>query len=108
MIKVNQDECIGCGICANLCPQGIEIVEGKARIIDEDAECLKDAASACPRGAILINNQGVEKKEVEDYRYDNVNNWMGQRRGFRNGTGRGKGLGRRKGQGRNQRRGRAR
>ena len=53
-ITINAEECIGCGVCASICPEGIEMVEGKARIKDESAECLKDAANACPRKAIII------------------------------------------------------
>ncbi len=55
MVRIDKDKCLGCGICENICPEGIEIVEGKARIKDENTECLKDAAKACPRNAILLN-----------------------------------------------------
>jgi electron transfer flavoprotein alpha subunit len=47
-IKVNPDECTGCGSCESACPFGlIEIVDGKARIKDGCTLCgaCKDACS---------------------------------------------------------------
>jgi ferredoxin len=96
MVKINQNNCIGCGICANICPQGIEIVEGKARIKDENAECLEDAANACPRGVILLDSQDKEVREIGGTRFGQS---FSQGRGFRRGIsgGRGHGAGRRMG-----------
>lgn len=62
-VKIDESKCIGCGICANICPQGIEIVGGKARIKDESADCLKDAANACPQNCIIIEGEEAAKKE---------------------------------------------
>ena len=57
---VNKDECIGCGLCVDICPKvfkmsddGIAIV-----IVDEidakDLDEAKDAESQCPTTAISI------------------------------------------------------
>jgi len=99
MAKINKDKCIGCAICANICPAGIEIVNGKAEIKDENADCLKDAAKACPQNAISIG----EEEENLDKGNGNPNlnlNYgkdgrigIGQRIGRGVGMGRGKGLG---------------
>ena len=46
-VKVNTDECIGCGVCAQICPDVFELDEdaGKARVIrPEGAECAAEAA----------------------------------------------------------------
>ena len=40
MPKIIKDKCVGCGICANICPEGIGMVEEKARIKNENANCL--------------------------------------------------------------------
>lgn len=54
-IKVNLDECIGCGVCAQLCPVVFKLndVEGKCEVISQDsAEGLKEAVDSCPVSAI--------------------------------------------------------
>ena len=57
--KVDQDKCIGCGACANICNEIFEIDfdEGYAKAKDiEVPEDLKDdaqtAKESCPTGAI--------------------------------------------------------
>ncbi len=99
MFWINKNRCTGCGICADLCPKGIEVIDGKARIIDENADCLNKAENACPRGAILTDEE-TNKENSSDLRQDyNQNNWVGQ------GAGKGRGMGR-GGQGRGMGRGR--
>jgi len=46
MTKIDENKCVGCGICANICSEGIEMAGGKARIKNENADCLKDAQIA--------------------------------------------------------------
>jgi ferredoxin len=98
MAKIIQEECVGCGVCANICPEGIEMVSGKAKIKDENADCLKEAADACPRNAILID--GVDSG---DKKLNNNSLGFGQRRGMGRGMGRGQGAGKGMGQGRGRR-----
>jgi len=56
-IKVNQETCIGCGSCASICPKSFKMVDGKAKEIKESVAkitCEKEAAEACPVGAISV------------------------------------------------------
>lgn len=57
---VNQDACIGCGACAAICDKVFEINdEGLSTTItdvveEKDSQEVRDAADACPTGAITI------------------------------------------------------
>lgn len=53
---VDQNICIGCGLCASTCPECFEIKEdGKSHVIGETCECdLQEVALDCPVQAIVI------------------------------------------------------
>jgi len=54
-VIINQDLCMGCGHCVDLCPNVFEMKEdGKSHVISQDLEgCDIDAAiSECPVDAI--------------------------------------------------------
>ncbi len=54
-IKVDQEKCVGCGMCAGLCPEVFVMTDsGKSKVIGSNEECAKDAAAACPVEAIII------------------------------------------------------
>lgn len=56
-IKVNLNDCIGCGVCAELCPQNFKLdeIEGKSLVISQDVTPLtKEAADSCPVSAIEV------------------------------------------------------
>ncbi|MDO8915935.1 MAG: 4Fe-4S binding protein [Coriobacteriia bacterium] len=52
---INEDECSGCGICVDTCPDSVlELVDDKAEPVNEDdctgcASCMEE----CPMGAIV-------------------------------------------------------
>lgn len=58
MLWIDDNECIGCGVCVSVCPAGFELVGEKARVTDEAARCVDEALSACPQGAIVRLGQG--------------------------------------------------
>jgi len=93
MVKIDVSKCIGCGICQNICPEGFEVIRRKAYVRNEKADCIEEAAKACPERAIILSNQ--------DNQTDVSNNQNFSRgRGFGRGMGRGRGRGKGRGFGR--------
>ena len=56
MIKVDQEKCIGCGLCAGNSPENFAMnSDGKAEPIASEAnDSAKEAANDCPVGAISV------------------------------------------------------
>ena len=54
IIKIDEEKCSGCGMCAAACHEGaIGMVEGKAKLLREDyCDGLGDCLPACPENAI--------------------------------------------------------
>ena len=64
IIKIDEEKCNGCGLCAKACHEGaIGMVNGKAKLLREDyCDGLGDCLPACPTGAIRF-----EEREAPAY-----------------------------------------
>lgn len=93
---IDEEKCIGCGACANICPQGFEMAGGKAKVRDENAGCINEAANSCPRKAIIIDKKEGTGQEVfpqQPRPGAGAGGGVGQGRGTGRGFGRGAGRG---------------
>lgn len=64
IIKINEEKCNGCGLCAKACHEGaIEMINGKAKLTKENhCDGLGDCLPACPVNAIMF-----EEREAPAY-----------------------------------------
>ena len=64
IIKIDEEKCNGCRVCANACHEGaIEMIGGKAKLTREDyCDGLGDCLPGCPTGAITF-----EEREAPAY-----------------------------------------
>ena len=59
VIKIDEDKCTGCGICADACQEGaIGIVDGKAKLLRDDyCDGLGNCLPTCPTNAISFETR---------------------------------------------------
>ena len=69
IVKINEERCNGCGLCAEACHEGaIGIVGGKAKLLRDDyCDGLGDCLPACPMDAISF-----EEREALPYDHEAV------------------------------------
>ena len=63
MMKIDKNKCVGCGACVSICPNGFEMINGKAKIKDENAKCINEAVLVCPQQAII--NDGLMNQKIK-------------------------------------------
>lgn len=61
-IKVNQDLCVGCGMCINMCPdiftydeKNLSTVKSDANLAESNLQSAQEARDVCPVDAITID-----------------------------------------------------
>ena len=64
IIKIDEEKCNGCGLCAGACHEGaIDIIDGKAKLVRENfCDGFGDCLPGCPTGAITF-----EEREAPEY-----------------------------------------
>lgn len=55
-LEYNQDACVGCGRCAEVCPHGVFTVPGRKAVLSDRDGCIECGACAknCPTKAISV------------------------------------------------------
>jgi len=56
-LMLDEATCVGCGMCTQVCPQGVLALNGsKAKIVDRDG-CMECGACVnnCPTAALTVN-----------------------------------------------------
>lgn len=67
VIKIDENKCIGCGLCARACHEGaIAVIEGKAKLLRDDyCDGLGNCLPVCPTNAISF-----EQREAAEFNRD--------------------------------------
>ncbi len=72
IMKIDEDKCVGCGLCIPGCAEGaIKIIDGKAKLVSDNlCDGIGNCIGHCPVDAIEIierEAEGFDKKAVEKH-----------------------------------------
>ncbi len=67
IIKIDEEACIGCGICAKTCKQSaIEMVDGKAKVTRDDyCDGIGNCLPVCPVKAISFSDEDISQSNTK-------------------------------------------
>ncbi|HUV57049.1 MAG TPA: 4Fe-4S binding protein [Dehalococcoidales bacterium] len=82
MLQVRKDLCLGCGLCAQNCPQqAISLLWGQAEIEPEQMQSLPSVPRGMPSGCHCRQSPGVRGRATSHARYPEA---KGRRAGNKN------------------------
>jgi ferredoxin len=58
-VRINKEDCIACGVCADIAPEVFTMGDDAAEVVNEDVppeheEAVREAAESCPTEAIVV------------------------------------------------------
>lgn len=56
-IKIDEEKCIGCGMCESLCPEVFKMKDGKSYLcekadLEKNKDCIESTIQSCPTKAV--------------------------------------------------------
>lgn len=89
MIEINEENCIGCGLCIKVCPFSVlKLNTGKSVAESIKKYCIDcmHCAAICPQGAILYQGKSAVTFKVQDlsnFAVEDLERFLYQRRSYR-------------------------